>query len=124
MTDPALDFTPITPVHFGKHAVLTIDQRFHIFHSRNPHIYRNLHALALHAKRLGLKYSINALYEKLRWDYGVATKGDAFTLNNNYRALYARMLMDRSPELAGYFETRSRRSAVTRQAVLNGMVTA
>ncbi len=37
------------------------------------------------------------------------------------QALYARLLMDREPELDGYFETRSRRSAVTNRAVLAGL---
>ncbi len=101
---------------------LTIDQQFRAFHRANPHIYGNLKALALNAKRRGQKFGIGALYEILRWKYAERTTGDAtFKLNNNYRALYARLLMDREPELDGYFETRSRRSAVTNRAVLAGL---
>ncbi len=33
-----------------------------------------------------------------------------FRLNNDYRALYARQLMDNEPELDGFFETRTLRS--------------
>ena len=32
-------------------------------------------------------------------------------LNNNFRALYARLLMDNEPELVDFFEVRERRAA-------------
>lgn len=116
----SLVFDPITqpPTHSDLGTTLTIDQQFRRFHRLNPHIYANLRQMALDAQVKGQTFGIKALFEILRWQYGQATQGEPFKLNNNYTALYARMLMHREPALAGYFETRSRRTAVTRQAVL------
>lgn len=38
------------------------------------------------------------------------THGDEFKLNNNFRSHYARALMQRERELAGFFELRRLRS--------------
>ncbi|HEY5316508.1 MAG TPA: hypothetical protein VIJ20_00910 [Solirubrobacteraceae bacterium] len=46
------------------------------------------------------------LFEVLRFETGLKTEGDPFKLNNDYRAPYARMMMEREPDLAGLFETR------------------
>jgi len=119
--NPQLSFADLVDPVLPQGQALTIDQQFLHFHRANPHIYGNLKALALNAARKGQKFGIKALFEILRWQYAQASRGDQFKLNNNYTALYARMLMHREPELSGYFETRSRRTAVTRQAVLSGL---
>lgn len=58
------------------------------------------------------RLSINMLFEVMRYHRKLQTAGDDYLLNNDYRALYARMLMEREPELAGLFETRRRKAAV------------
>lgn len=119
-----LSFADLKEPELPQGRQLTIDQQFIYFHRANPHIYGNLKALALSAQRKGQTFGIKALFEILRWQYAqvaTTTMGEPFKLNNNYTALYARMLMHREPELAGYFETRTRRTAVTRQAVLSGL---
>ena len=90
----------------------TIAEAFDDFHCANPHVYRNLRFLALQAVRAGRrKLGIKLLFERLRWEYFVNTAhADDFSLNNNYTAYYARMLMDNEPELAGMFETRIMKS--------------
>ena len=122
----SLVFSPLrpTPAHGDLGQALTIDEQFARFHQRNPHIYANLRTMALAAQRKGQTFGIKALFEILRWQYGQATQGEPFKLNNNYTALYARLLMDREPALAGYFATRQRTSKVTRQAVLESKVPA
>ena len=45
-------------------------------------------------------------FERLRWLYAIQTEGEAYTLNNIYRAPYARLLMATFPELEGFFEVR------------------
>lgn len=102
-----MDLSPIIPATSG----LTIDEAFEEFHGNNPHIYRNLRFLAFQAvnagrKRIGIKF----LFERLRWEYCVKSVHDEsdYRLNNNFTALYARMLMDAEPCLDGVFEVRQR----------------
>ncbi len=95
----------------------TIAQRFEAFDRENPHIYRKLREFALDVARRGAgrKCSIAALFERIRWFYTfeVEAVDDTVTakLNNDFRALYARKLMECEPELKGFFATRSRVSA-------------
>ena len=87
----------------------TILSRFEKFHAVNPHVYENLRELALAARRAGQRRSgTKALFEILRYATLVTT-GEVFKLNNNYTAIYARMLMKEEPELRGFFTLRERR---------------
>jgi hypothetical protein len=83
--------------------------RFREFNAENPHIYRSLVNLAREAKGHGCRhYGIAALYEVLRWRWLIEVKtDDAFKLNNNHRAYYAREIMRREIDLADFFETRT-----------------
>jgi hypothetical protein len=88
-------------------------ERFDWFHANNPHVYRNLRALALamKTKRGKKRVGIKMLYEVLRYQYDIHTAGEEeFKLNNNYTAYYARLLMAQEPDLAGLFEVREIRS--------------
>ncbi len=88
----------------------TIDGAFKLFHAANPHVYRLLKQLALEMRASGReRYGIGGLFERLRWEYAIKTSGE-FKLNNNYRALYARKLMAEERELAGFFQTRTRKA--------------
>lgn len=102
----------IAPTLFGNwqvtepHAGETITERAAAFHAANPHVYDALKTLSLVMRRRGRnRWSINGAFEVLRWQHALQTNGDEFKLNNNYRAFYARLLMD-EPELAGFFEVR------------------
>jgi len=89
---------------------LTIEERFQLFHDQNPHVANILAQRAFSLKRQGVRHwGIAALFEVLRYEFALKTQGDAFKLNNDFRALYSRMLMDEYPELEGFFETRARR---------------
>ena len=88
----------------------TILVRFEKFHARNPHVYGNLRELALAARRAGQRRSgAKALYEILRYAT-IVTTGEIFKLNNNFTAIYARLLMKQEPELRGFFTLRERRA--------------
>lgn len=68
-------------------------------------------ALRLH--RSGWKhYGIGAIAEVVRYAFDVRVGPDAegFKLNNSYRSRMAREMMDRVPELDGFFELRRLRS--------------
>ena len=80
------------------------------FHEANPEVYQELRKLSLDLVDHGReRYGIGGLFEVLRWHRAMRTTDDEqedFKLNNNYRALYARLLMLVEPRLRGFFETR------------------
>lgn len=87
-----------------------LSENFWDFHSENMMVYIELRRLALKGVRAGRKrLGIKMLFEVLRWNRMIKTKdpaGDEFKLNNNYHSRYARLLMDRVPDLAGVFNLR------------------
>ena len=90
---------------------MTVD--FERFHAENPHVYKRLKRLAFLLKVRGVeRYGMKALWEVLRYEQAIATTAAAgsYRLNNNFTALYARLLMDEEPDLEGFFELRERRS--------------
>lgn len=89
----------------------TIAARFDSFHALNPHVYVAIVSLARELRRQGwAKAGMKQIFEQLRWRFAVATRGDAWRMNNNYTAHYARLVMSREPDLAGFFETRERKT--------------
>lgn len=110
MDQLSIDFPDVVEPEYGPD--MTIQQRFEAFHQANPHVYEQLVELALGLKRRGhRRYSIAGLFEVLRYNHALRTHGDDFKLNNNYRALYSRLIMRKEPRLHGFFETRKRRTA-------------
>ena len=89
----------------------TISERFRSFHELNPHVYESLVGMAMRLRRNGrLKWGLKGLFEVLRWSQAIATQGDEYRLNNNYTALYARLIMEQEPALEGFFDVRERRA--------------
>lgn len=89
---------------------------FRRFHEENPHVYERLKRLAFKLKVRGVdRWGMKALYEILRYEEAVATNSPAalYRLNNNFTALYARMLMEQEPDLEGFFELRQRDGSST-----------
>ena len=88
----------------------SIQEKFESFHALNPWVYNAFVRitddwLARGRGRIG----IGMLTEILRWQYGRATVGDEFRINNNYRSRYVRLLIAEHPEYADAFETRELR---------------
>lgn len=89
----------------------TIQERFESFHKANPHVYVALRALALQMLGSGVKeYGIKGLFEILRWQFSVQTKGEPYRLSNDFTSRYARMLVEKNPELGTFFAFRELRS--------------
>ncbi|MGW3692377.1 hypothetical protein ACWD6U_00610 [Streptomyces sp. NPDC005149] len=85
----------------------SITEQFHAFDANNPHVYRALERMA--ARRLAAgatRVSLKDLFEDLRRQLPYGVVG----LNNNYTALYARLLIDEHPDWAVAFELRRRRA--------------
>lgn len=86
----------------------TIQERFELFDRENPNIYLLFVRFSRQAKASGRKrYSINAIFERVRWHVNIETaSADDFKLNNDFRSRYARLIMEREPELIDFFEIR------------------
>jgi predicted DsbA family dithiol-disulfide isomerase len=108
-TQLALPLAPLVAPEYAEH--LTIAQRFAAFHAANPHVADALELLAeqwlARHQRVGMK----ALIERLRWESGITTAGDAYRLNNTYTAHYARLLIERRPEWSDAIHLRELRAA-------------
>ena len=88
-----------------------IDARFLEFHHANPHVYRALVALAAQWQAAGHeRCSMDMLFHRLRWDYGIETRGDTFRLNDHFTSRYARLISANLPSLAPLFATRTLRN--------------
>ena len=106
-TPGLFDNVPNVRRHFA-----SIQDQFEAFHRENPLIYKYLVDRARQVKARGRKnYSIKTLWELLRWHVDTQSQrpGD-FKLNNNYASRYARLIMQREPDLAGFFNTRGLRA--------------
>jgi hypothetical protein len=90
--------------------VLSTREKFCIFHSANPQVFRELERMARAMLRRGrTKSSVKMCLEVLRWDYYM-THNDPnsdYKINNSYASFYSRLLMDTYPEFEGLFELRS-----------------
>lgn len=85
----------------------SIEGKFRTFHRENPHVYVALCRLAREYQHAGHdKGSIAMLFEVLRWQTDLTTRGDKFLLNNSWRSRYARLIANLEDDLDGFFETR------------------
>lgn len=103
-----LEFPPIVPE--AKES--GIYARFLRFHSNNPEVYNNLVRLAREFRRVShnhnRKLGIAMIYEVLRWQYFIAVDTDeTFRLSNDFRAYYARLIMEQEKDLTDAFNTRT-----------------
>lgn len=100
----------LQPVYVVK-SRLPLDEQFKLFHAANPQVYELFRALTWRLVQAGRrKVGAKMVWERIRWEYALATEGDAYKLNNNLTSRYARLVMEREPALAGIFETRELRS--------------
>jgi len=91
----------------------TYEEAFKRFNELNPHVLAMMERESLKMKDHvpGLKHiGIDFIFARLRWLYAFTTGGDNFKLNNNFKAFYARELMDTCPSLEGFFHLRNQRS--------------
>lgn len=108
MTQLTLDLPTLVEPDYAPE--LSLIERFQVFHAANPHVADALESLAAQWLRHHDRVGIKALFERLRWESGIQTAGDAYRLNNNYTAFYARLLIERRPEWAHCIAVRAQRS--------------
>ncbi len=89
----------------------SLEDNFKRFHAENPHVYEMLVKLARRWKRRNPnRCGIGMLFETARWYLHLQGEGEPMHLNNNYRAFYARLIMDQELDLDGIFEIRRQRT--------------
>lgn len=89
----------------------TPEEKFRDFHARHPEVYRELKRRAFELRKRGwTRWGIRNLWERMRYEFAIEQTLDDFKLNNNHAPYYARLLMENEPALAGFFETRERKS--------------
>lgn len=88
---------------------LTRPERFEKFHRENPQFYVDLTTLARRFRdRTGRECGIQRLVEIVRFDLEMQSRTDEeFKVNNDFAAFYARLIMLREPDLAGFFQVRN-----------------
>jgi len=80
---------------------------FTSYHKENPNVWKAFVECAKATRARGFqRYSANGIFEIIRWHTGVNTEGQGFKVNNNFRADYARKMMDEFPEFKGFFTIR------------------
>lgn len=80
--------------------------RFKHFHKIHPEVYLMLKDTALAIKKKVPKSRISFVVEKAKEKFK-----RSFSLDNTYRAFYARHLMETVPELKGFFNLRAQSSS-------------
>lgn len=91
-----------------------MQREFLAFHEAHPEVYRVLCRLARERLAAGAAHlGIGALYENCRFQLRLGDKTSRPHLNNNHRAFYARLMMEKEPDLAGVFELRKQRGGDT-----------
>lgn len=87
----------------------TIRRQFLNFHIAHPEVYVEILELCRQWVSRGTeRWSIDGVFEVLRWQRrfrDLPAAGEEFKLNNNYRAHYARLVVQ-EPGLASIFELR------------------
>ena len=92
-------------------------ERFHGYYERNPDVYEEFAKLATDMKKTGRKkYGAWVLVQALRWHRDLQAVGDVFKINNDYIALYARLLVHDDPVFEGFFEMRRMKASDRRQS--------
>jgi hypothetical protein len=83
-------------------------ERFRQFHADNGFVYARFFEKALAARAKFSKYSAVTIIHSIRWERDLQTDGEVFKINNDYIALYSRLLMHFHPSyFGGFFETRA-----------------
>lgn len=84
-------------------------ERFFTFHRENPRVFKLFELYTMQAINSGRKsYGARAIFERVRWDVDIQTKGDPFKINNDLIPMYARLFAEVHPEHASFFEFRNR----------------
>lgn len=90
-----------------------LKQQWWEWHKANPNVWVLFQKYTFQAIEAGREhYSVNAIFERIRWHTDIETRGDQFKINNNHRPYYARYFHHVYPEHNGFFRIRELTSEV------------
>ena len=82
------------------------------FHRKHPQVWDLFVKFSFEMISRGYRnYSVNAVFERIRWEIDAGGDGTStFKLNNNYRAFYSRRFMRTYPQFDGFYRIRRQAS--------------
>lgn len=98
---------------------ITIQEAFEAYHAKNPEIFKLYCRFTTELLRRGYRrISPRFVMERIRWEKMISTvptpgsgyhvsASKPFKINNNFSSRYARLLIDKVPDLDKVFETRA-----------------
>jgi hypothetical protein len=80
--------------------------KFNRYHRKNPKVYELFHKFSKEVISTGRsRYSAWAIIQRIRWHVDIKTEDPSgFKINNDYIALYTRLLIKEHPEFKNFFE--------------------
>jgi hypothetical protein len=89
-----------------------LERAFWRFHHNNPHVYAIFSRLCRQVRARGFAhYSVDAIWQRMRWHFTIETSDPDFKLNDHHRAYYARYYLEQHPEAGDFFELRQLRAS-------------
>ena len=91
------------------------EKDFWKFHEANPRVYKLLVDYARRWRRANpsVPVGIDLLYARIRWDFNIRTTATGIKLSNNHKPYYARLIMEKNPDLKGVFVTKKQKHQST-----------
>jgi hypothetical protein len=96
---PDLFGTPEAPAN-------KLEAAFWEFHAARPDVYELVDRFSRIAAARRPHFSINVVFERIRWETNIERGEVDFKINNNHRPYYARLWMRHNPAHKGFFRTR------------------
>jgi hypothetical protein len=84
---------------------------FYNHHKNNPDIYNMFEHYALRASEYRERYSAKIIFHIMRWNTMIEEDGSEYKIDDGWISHYARLFMDKNPELEGFFQTRVRKDS-------------
>jgi len=82
--------------------------RFWENHCARPEVFEEFRARAYEMKTAGrTKYSAWGIIQRIRWDHDIQRGTEPFKINNDYIAMYSRLLVHEESEFEGFFQHRA-----------------
>lgn len=93
-----------------------VEQQFLKFHSEHPEVYELFKKYAYEARRRFGRYSVNGIFEAIRWETHGKFSDGQFKLNNNLRSAFARKLIEDDESFRSFFEIRHSPGSISEAA--------
>ena len=84
---------------------------FYTHHKNNPDIYNMFEHYALRASEYRERYSAKIIFHIMRWNTMIEEDSSEYKIDDGWISHYARLFMDKNPELEGFFQTRVRKDS-------------